>query len=660
MRWFFRALVTLLVLVGLLIVGLFYLPSDRVARLASGQFQQATDRELTIMGSVSPMFWPLIGARVENVSVANAAWSTSGPLLEAEALSIGLDLSALIGGEIKIRQVEVTAPVIRLERASNGQVNWEFTSPNTGSDSNAGSGGGGGIDKITLDKGTIQNGKLIYVDHASGTTETLDALDITLTLPSAGGPADVSFAAMARGAKVSVTAHIEALAQLASGGPVPVALQAGVGRSTLTFTGRAGLEPPVAEGRLISDLSDLAAIASVAGSSAPDLPVGLGHEHVAVEGAVAWTEDQRFLLRSAVIMLDGNQLNGDLDLTTSGDRPKLTASLSGGDLVILPADGESGSDSGTEATGWSTDPIDVSGMNTLDTAVSLKANSLKVGGTTTGPMQVTLTNDRGRAVLEIIKMTAYGGDVSGQFVVNGRSGMSMSGDLKAAGLSMQPLLIDAADYERLVGTGDLKMKFLGSGGSLAEIMTGLSGQGSIAFTDGALIGLDLAGMLRNLDVNYVGEGQKTIFKTITGSYVIDGGVLKNEDLRLSGPLVSATGQGDVGMGSRTLDYRVVPVALADSEGAGGIKVPLLIRGSWDDPEFKLDLEALAKEKLRLNEAELKAKLDAERKKAEEKAKTKAAEALGVTPAEGENLEDAAKRQLQEKALKGLGKLLGGN
>jgi AsmA protein len=182
----------------------------------------------------------------------------------------------------------------------------------------------------------------------------------------------------------------------------------------------------------------------------------------------------------------------------------------------------------------------------------------------------------------------------------------------------------------------------------------------VDFTDGAVIGLDLAGMLRSLDVNYVGEGQKTIFKQITGSYVIDGGVLHNDDLMFAGPLVAATGQGAVDIGARTLDYRLVPSALANADGSGGVKVPLLITGSWDNPKFNLDLAALAKEKLGVDEAALKAKLDAERQQAEAQAKAKAAKALGVAPVDGESLEDAAKRKLQEEALKGLGKLFGGN
>ena len=666
-----RIIGTVLLLAIGLIVVLLLVPSEQVARIASAQVEQAIGRKLTISGKVSPSFWPQIGARVENIAVANADWSDAGSMLEAEALSVGLDLSALIGGDIKIRQVKVVAPVIRLERAADGRVNWNFSngvdggsSTETGSGTQDPAGSDGGIGAITLDRGSIEEGKLTFIDHETGQSQTLDALNMTLALPTVGGQVAVDFTANMNATPISGTGRIETLAMFAAGEVVPMSLGAAIGKSTVEFAGTVGVLPPVANGTLKADLSDLAAIAGIAGVTAPDLPEGLGHDRVAFEGRVSWTAERSFHLRGGEIVLDGNRLAGDLDLTTAGERPKLTGTLTGESLAFMPKTDASGSVQGTasgpDVSGWSTSPIDVSALSAMDADIGLEATSLSIGDTTVGPLQVTLTNDRARAVVDIARMAAYRGAVSGQFVVNGRGGLSVGGDLSASGVAVQPLLKDAAGYERLTGTGVMAVKFLGSGKSMADIMSGLSGQGRFAFNDGALIGLDLAGMLRSLDVNYVGEGQKTIFDAVTGSFVIDGGVLTNDDLALAGPLVSATGAGSVGIGTRTLDYRVVPSALAKDDGSGGIRVPLLIRGTWDDPEFKLDLEALAKEKLDVDEAALKAKLDADRQLAEEKAKAKAAAALGVAPVEGESLEDAAKRKLQEEALKGLGKLFGGN
>ena len=55
---------------------------------------------------------------------------------------------------------------------------------------------------------------------------------------------------------------------------------------------------------------------------------------------------------------------------------------------------------------------------------------------------------------------------------------------------------------------------------------------------------------RNLDTSYIGEGAKTIFDSIAGTFTVDGGVLQNDDLRLDAPLLTATGAGKVGIGAQ--------------------------------------------------------------------------------------------------------------
>ena len=120
-------------------------------------------------------------------------------------------------------------------------------------------------------------------------------------------------------------------------------------------------------------------------------------------------------------------------------------------------------------------------------------------------------------------------------------------------------------------------------------------------------------MLRTLDPGFVGEGQKTIFDGLAGTFTIADGVLRNSDLKLVAPYLTAAGSGEVGLGDRTLNYRIRPTALAAEDGTGGVMVPLQITGPWADPTFRLDLESIAREKM-----EAEAKAVEERLKAEAK------------------------------------------
>jgi AsmA protein len=194
-------------------------------------------------------------------------------------------------------------------------------------------------------------------------------------------------------------------------------------------------------------------------------------------------------------------------------------------------------------------------------------------------------------------------------------------------------------------------------------MQGLEGSGSLALGRGELHGLDIAGMLRTLDTGFVGEGQKTIFDSVAGSFVINEGVLTNDDLAMVSPYVTLKGAGKVGLGARDLTYRLRATAMAEADGTGGLTAPLLIKGPWANPKFSLDLEALADEQLAEEKAALEAKAREKAAALEAEARAKLESELGIVQQEGESLEDAARRRgeevLTDEAAKALEKLLGG-
>ncbi len=647
----------------LVVVGMVALiPTDRVAGAASAQFQKLTGRALVIDGAVKPVFWPTLGVQTGPVRIDNADWSKEGPMLVADGLSINLDMADLIAGTITITGVEMVNPALLLERAKDGRENWVF-------------GGGGsegtvttetpGVGRaFTLAKGVVTGGSFRFIDHKAGTRIALDAVEIEAAIPDFAGPVTVTGSAVQNGQVVSGTATAAVFSAFTEGRVVPVTADLAIGGSKVRFAGRMGLDPLVAEGDVQADLGDLASVAALAGAGAPSFP-----KSATLSAALTLTEAGLINLRGAKLSLDGTVLTGDADIATDGPRPKITAQLAAGDLVLAQGAGSgTGAGGGTSAAGWPTDTIDVSALGVVDAAVALVATSVDLGQVKLGPTRVKVTIDRARAVFDIREMAAYGGTISGQFVVNGRGGLSLGGDLTLAGLAMQPLLQDAAGYDRLIGTGDLRLKFLGVGNSVDALMRGLEGSGSLTLGKGELRGLDVAGMLRTLDPNYVGEGQKTIFDGVSASFSIAGGVLSNEDLKLAAPYVTATGSGTVGLGARVLDYSLRPIAMAKSDGTGGIMVPLLITGPWAAPKFRLDLESIAREKMEAEAKALEARLKAQAKQAEADAKaqlaTKLQEELGIQALEGESLEDAARRRAQEalddEATKLLEGLLGGN
>lgn len=647
MRWVFRILGVLAVLVVVGAAALLLIPSDRVAALAVGQFEKVTGRQLTIEGGVTPTLWPVLGVETGRITISNADWSDEGPMLVADALAIRIDANALFGGAVRITGLELTRPEILIESGEEGMGNWVFGGAAGGT---AAPGMATAETPFTLDLGVIRDGSIGYVDHATGRRVQLTGVDLEARLADYEGPLDLVLSAESAGQAVEMEAQLAAFRTAYEGGVSPVTLALRAGAAEITFAGRAGFRPMVAEGRLEADLGDLSAVSALAGIDRPALPQGFGAERVAVAGDVTLTAEGSAHLRGGRITLDGTAITGDLDLTQGAARPKLVARLVMGDLVVAGnvAEGTgAGEGGGAVATaGWSDRAIEAGGLSALDAEIGLRADSVALGPVRLGPVAAGISVDNARAVFRLDEVGAYGGSVTGQFVVNARRGLSVGGDMVFRGISLQPMLSDLTGFARLIGTGDLTLDFLGSGDSVAAIMNSLSGSGVLNLGPGEIVGLDIAGMIRSLDAGFVGEGQKTIFDSLSASFTIEAGDLFNRDLLMAGPVISAEGSGRIGLGARDIEYRIRPTALRGADGTGGISVPLWITGSWAAPSFALDLEALAQENLKEEAAAL-----------EDSLKERAAAEFDQQ--EGESLEDAAKRKLEEQLREELGEGTGG-
>ncbi|WP_374431863.1 AsmA family protein [Tabrizicola sp.] len=662
MRWIIRVGVVLAVL---LVLGLglgAMVPAERVAQAVSSQFEAMTGRKLQLQGEVSPRLWPSLGITTGPVSIANAEWSESeAPLFQAQGLSIDVNFGALLGGEVRILGLSADQPEINLERSAEGQANWDFA---------AGTGGGAGsvpapATGFTLDEGRITGGAIRFVDRQSGREIALDDVDATLSIPDFSGPFTLSASGLSGGQPVALELTGGVFSAFALGRVVPVTATLTAGGTKLGFDGRGGFAPLAAEGALTADLADLPALGALTGAALTRPSPGLGQDRLQVAGTLTLDGSGAVYLRGAEIIADQNQFKGDLDLLPGEARPLLKGTLAAGPIVVGSPEGSD--QSGGEAEGWPEAEIDVSALGTLDAEVALSAPSLDLGELKLGPTRALVTVERARAVIDIREMQAYEGQVTGDFVVNGRGGLSVGGRLKFAGLQTQPLFADLMGWDRLVSTTDAELEFLGVGNSIAAIMKSLEGQGALELGRGELRGIDIAGMLRTLDPGFVGEDQKTPFDGLAGTFTIAAGVLSNSDLKLVAPYVTAAGSGDLDLGERRLNYRLRPTALAAEDGTGGVMVPLLITGPWADPSFRLDLESIAREKMEAEAKAAAARLEEEAKAAEEAAKAeleqRLREELGVEVAPNESVGDAvgdaATEALEEQAIRALEEILQG-
>jgi len=653
MRWIIRIIGVLVLVVVLAIAALFLIPAERIAALAGDQFERATGRSLVISGDVSPSIWPSLGIRAEGVEIGNPVWVTDGPMLRASRLNVGIGLSALWGGAIKVQRFELNDAEIVLVRAADGAVSWDFSEGAEGAAADeTAPGGGSGLENFSLDIAEIRNGSLMYRDDGAGTDVTATGIDLTLRLPSAVGLASLQGQATMNGAEIGIEGDIDGVGPLIEGEIRPVTLAAQWDGGEAGFDGRIGLAPLGGEGALTLDATDLGPIMALAGQPALELPRGLGRDRIAADARVTLASQGSVHLREGSFDLDGNQVVGDVDILPGDDRPMIRLRLQGGGLDLSGlSEAEGGENSDAAAPdGWSREVIDVSGLFAADAEASLVLEGLDLGLATLGAVDLRATLTAGRLVLDLRQIAAYGGSVSGQYVVNGRGGLSMAADVSMREVQLAPLLTEFAGYERLEGTGSGAVNFLMVGNDMDTLMNSVSGAGNVEFGQGAILGLDIWGMIRNLDTSYQGEGSRTVYDSLSASFTMADGVLSNEDFLMDSSVGRVTGAGTVGIGAQVLDYTVTPEVLAGE--AGGLRVPLRISGAWSDPNYSLDLETLAGQ-------ELEGQIDALEGQASEAVQGAVSDALGVEVETVEEAGDALEEQLRQQAADQLQRLLGG-
>ncbi|WP_171133243.1 MULTISPECIES: AsmA family protein [unclassified Ruegeria] len=656
MKWLIRILFFVIAAFGLVIGALLLMPKDKLSAILTEQVKAQTGRDLTISGDVGITFWPILGISAGAVTFSNAPWAGPQPMLSAESLDIGLDAAALINGQLRIKRVFADNPVLRLE-LSDGRGNWELNTPAVSSAESTGSSSGGGSPSanpsaVTLDQLELTNARLVYVDNGVVQMD-FSGVDLSASWPDVTAPMAMSASMAAPGGSVDVNLTIPDLPAFSSGvvTPLTIALKAPGGE--ISFDGRVNLAGEMdGETQVVS--RNTKRMLAAFGQKGVSIPNGLGRK-AEISAHMTYTRDGRIALRDMVAVLDNNQMTGEADIEISSP-PKVTAQINSGDLDLTKAlasestgsSGRNGGGGASASTGWSRAPIDASALALANGSVRLKANSIAVPDLTLGPSDLRLNLSNSRAVLKMQPATLFSGTLNGQVVANNRNGLSVGGDLTATGINLQEALSALGGIERLSGTASGRLKFLGVGQNENQIMRSLSGEGNINVGSGVISGFDLDRLMGRGE----GTGGTTVFNSLTASFTMKNGNLRNDDLLMQLDNFRADGSGRVGLAQRDIDYLFTPVALRANSGKG-ISVPVRIEGPWESPSIKPDLTKV-----------IEAAAEAELKDLENDAKNqvlkKVGKELDTEVTDTDQIGDALKNKLEDEAKKGLLKLFGGD
>lgn len=457
--------------------------------------------------------------------------------------------------------------------------------------------------------------------------DRLTNLALDLDLQGLENPISLSGALAWRGEAFSVAGEADT-ASLLAGNAAPVSVSLKGNKVSAGFAGQVVL-PGNIDGAVNVDTADLRGLMAWLGQP---LGPGGGLKTFKASGifgiqpdAVSF-EETRFTLDQT-----SGEANGRIAL---GGKPKVTARLALRELVLDPYLGDAASASGGAAgagssgggggnnagagqsasAGWSSDPIDFSGLQAADvdfkvTAGQIRWNKIKIDEST---LSANIQNGVLTANLE--KLALYDGSGNGTVTLDGTSQTpKLAARFTLSGLSAYPLLRDAADFEWIEGKTAINLDVTSSGGSQLALVQGLGGAASYEFMDGAIRGINIPKMVRGLSVETLlgwqeNPSEKTDFSSLSASFNIQNGIARTEDLAMVGPLMRMTGSGTTDLPGQSLDWRVEPNIVPTLEGQppmprrkgedkkmAGLGVPIVIKGSWNDPQIYPDIAGILKD-----------------------------------------------------------------
>ena len=240
----------------------------------------------------------------------------------------------------------------------------------------------------------------------------------------------------------------------------------------------------------------------------------------------------------------------------------------------------------------------------------VRIGKLQAKGAKIQDVHVKVSGKNGLFNMDPLSLKLYQGAVLSKGALDVRQDTPKSSvELQANGIQAGPLLKDVLKKDFLEGTMQAKAAVSMSGDQPESIKRTLNGNGDLLFNDGAIVGIDLAGMVRNTKAAFglaekSAEKPRTDFAELHSPFTITNGLVNTPETSLMSPLVRVLAAGKADLVSESLDFRVEPKIVGTLKGQGdnmersGFMVPVLVTGTFSAPKFRPDLEGMMKDQLK--------------------------------------------------------------
>lgn len=349
-------------------------------------------------------------------------------------------------------------------------------------------------------------------------------------------------------------------------------------------------------------------------------------------------------LKGMSLTLDDSTIQGDLSVSNfANPAPSFAINIDkiNADRYMAPvAEGESApaATPETAAAGAAT-ALPLETLRKLNANGTLNIGSLIISKAKLSNVKLGLDAKGGVIKLAPASANLYQGSYNGNVNLDATGqAAALKFNSALSGVQVEPLLVDLTGKSKIAGTMNAKLN-VGAVGTTPDAMKKtLNGTTDLKFTDGALLGVNIAKIIRDAKAKLTGqtaaatdEQVKTDFSELSATTSIKNGLVSNQDFLMKSPFIRISGDGNANLVSEQVDYNVVAKIVGSYEGQGGadleelkgLSIPIKVSGPFTNLSYKPDLGGL-----------LKARADQEIEKQKEKLKEKANEKLkDVLPGE---------------------------
>jgi len=617
-KWFVGIVVVLAVLVmaAIVLVPMFvdvqqYKPrlEEIVSRQTGRQFSMGDDMDISV--------FPWIGVRLSDLQLGSPEGFAAKEMVTVRSFEVHLKVLPLLSRHVEVRSFVVNTPQIFLERRKDGLANWENlgtgikekektgTAPKDGSLS---------IASLAVANFAIQNGLVSFSDKAAGVEKQISDFNLNLTDISLENPVQLSMAALVDGKPLALDGTI---------GPVGKT----PGKSDILFD-LAAKAFGVMDVKLAGTLKDPKGMQQV--------DMDLAVEPFSLRKLMGEL-DQPFFIETADPDVFKNialktKLSGNADAVSFSDghltlddssfefnakakafeKPNIAFDLTL-DRIDLdrylppPAQEKTASSDGTSSkkdTKTAAAKPDYAPFRKLVLDGKLKIGQLTAAKLSLSDLTAHVQAKNGLITLDPLSMHLYEGSLAATLDLDVRQNLPKSRiTLDVKGVQAGPLIQDAAAKKIITGTVQAATTLDMTGDTPDSIKKTLAGSGEITFSDGAIEGIDIAGIVRNA-ASKVGLGKppekkpRTDFAKLQVPFTVGKGIIDVTRAGMMSPLLRVTAAGKAFLVKEELDFRVEPKIVGTLKGQGdtekrsGIMVPLLITGPFASPKIRPDLAGM--------------------------------------------------------------------